>query len=125
MNPRGLELLDEARILGQESPARPDRIGASRAQRREDSIVIEIGRPHGSASGGAQRGAERKRFVCLANERSGSVGLGVERDTDEVAAFLDAELANRTQRTSRGLAAIQDRYSPNLTTQRPYSLSRW
>ena len=39
-----LELLDEARVLGEEAPAGPHRVGAHRAQRREHALVVEIGR---------------------------------------------------------------------------------
>ncbi len=122
--PCGLELLDEARVLGQETPARPDRVRTSRAERGQHAVVIEVRGTHGAARARAERRPERERLVGLAHERRRGIGLRVERDPDELAALLHAQLAYRAERARRCFAAIQDRDSPDLATQRSCPLRR-
>ena len=64
-------------------------------------------------------GAERHRFVRLANKHGVAVRLGIERDRTYRCAVLSIELARRMNETYRGFTAVDDSYPLKFALHNP------
>ena len=97
------DALDEARVLGDEAPAGPDRVGAGAPQRVEQPVVVEVGRDL------AARGVEPLDGVGVAHEGRVAIHVGVERDHPQLGALVRAQRLHGADAAHRGLAAVHDR----------------
>ena len=104
--------LREAGVLGDEAPARPDRVGLRGHQRRFEQPVVEVARlPLAVARVDDRGGPESEGLVGLPHEHGAAVGVGVEGDRPDARAALLVELADGVDEAHRGLAAVDDRHA--------------
>ncbi len=100
--PAAVHALDEARVLGDEAPAGPDRVGARAPQRVEHAVVVEIGRDL------AARRVEPLDGVGVAHEGRVAIDVGVERDHPQLGALVRAQRLHGADAAHRRLAAVHD-----------------
>jgi hypothetical protein len=115
-DPEALTQLGERRMLGDEAPAHPGRVGLRLDQRSLEQLVIEVG----AAAAVAvldHGGAEAVPLVGLADEQRVAFGVGVERDHLDRLVALVVELADGVDRAHRRLAAVDDGDAPEWTLQ--------
>ena len=113
---RGAQL-GERRVLGDEAPADPGRVGAALAQRPAELLVVEVG----DARAGV---AEDDALVGRAHERRAPLVLGVQGDDADPVAVLVVELAHGADQAHGRLAPVHhgdalEHLSDPLSVHRP------
>jgi len=96
--------LGERRVLGDEAPADPRRVGAAAPQRPLEFLVIEVRAARGAAA------AQAHRLIGLPNEHRPLLRLGVQGDRPDPVAVLLVQLAHGPDEPHRRLAPIDHRY---------------
>ena len=89
----------ERRVLGDEAPADPHRVGTGLDQRRLEDAVVEVGRA-------ARRLAQCDRFVGLADEHGPLLRLGVQRYGADAVIVFGVELSDGSDQAYCCLASV-------------------
>ena len=103
-DPEALAELRELGVLGDEAPANPRRVRARLGQRPLELVVVEVA-----------AFAQAMALVGLADEQRVALGIDVKRDDPDRLIALPVELAHSADGAHRGLAAVDDRQSPEGT----------
>jgi hypothetical protein len=104
--------LGEVRVLGDEPPPDPHRVGLRRQERDLEQVVVQV-RP-------ACSGAQRIRDVGFADEHGGRLGVRVQRDRSDGRGIgvLGIQIPHGVDQPHCGLPAVHDRDPAEVGTFR-------
>ena len=92
----------EARVLGDEAPADPHRVGLGRDERTLEHAVVQVCRPGGGL-------VQHDGLVGLSHEQCATLGFGVQRYRADVVVVLGVQLAYSLDQAYCRLAAVDYR----------------
>ena len=107
-DPEAVAELGERRVLGDEAPADPGRVGAGLHERALEPLVVEVGAERGAVGVRDHRRAEAVALVGLAHEQRVALLVRVEGDDADRLVALLVELADGVDGAHRRLAAVDD-----------------
>jgi hypothetical protein len=107
-DPQPVAQLGEGRVLGDEAPADPRRVGTGLDKGALEALVVEVGADRGAVGVRHHRGAEAVALVGVADKQRVALLLGVEGDDADRLVALRVHLADGVDGAHGRLAAIDD-----------------